>query len=296
MNNSLLPNESAKLLRMMTDRLAGAEIYPAREARNIAVMLIAWHTKLSLAEMLLEKEISGDIGERIEEDFKKVMDGHPVQYVLGETEFCGRLFHVDNRVLIPRPETEELVRMIVADVDKSQQLKILDVGTGSGCIAVSLKCELAAARVYATDISGDALKIAAINSYRHCAEAMFVPHDITTVAPAAISAALPDTFDLIVSNPPYVRRSETRHMRGNVLNHEPHTALFVDDNAPLVFYAAILEFAALRLARGGFIYVEINEALGTETLQLFSTKGYKSELIKDLSGKNRFVKAENVIR
>jgi release factor-specific protein-(glutamine-N5) methyltransferase len=290
MNNAPILDNSADLLRFMTVELAGTGIYPHREAQNIAVMIISQYSGLSLAEILLNKLIDKAVEHRIMQDFDLVMKEYPVQYVLGKTEFCGRLFSVDSNVLIPRPETEELVQLIIDDFDISQQINILDIGTGSGCIAISLQCNFAAAKVYATDISENALKVAQQNNIRHNTGVVFVNHDIMTDAPST----LPSRFDLIVSNPPYVCRSEMKYMKNNVLQHEPHTALFVDDSSPLTFYAAILRFASVRLANGGFIYTEINENLGKETLHLFENNGYKAELIKDMSGKNRFIKAQKI--
>jgi release factor glutamine methyltransferase len=210
----------------------------------------------------------------------------PVQYILGETEFYGRKFFVNENVLIPRCETEELVDLIINE-NRSNSINILDIGTGSGCIAVSLDCELPDARVYAIDISTVALKIATQNNDYNKANVLFAEYDIL----GNVEFPHDTKFEVIVSNPPYVRTSEKQYMHANVLEHEPHIALFVEDSSPLIYYEACLRFAENYLADRGKIYVEINEFLGAETLALFRNYGYDAVLIKDLSGKDRIIKA-----
>jgi release factor glutamine methyltransferase len=262
------------------------ELYGLREAKSIVLRVTKHYSGLSLAEILSGKKIEIEAEKKIVEALNKLIQKMPVQYVLGETGFYGRKFFVNENVLIPRGETEELVDLVIND-NRSNSVNILDIGTGSGCIAVSLDRELPCARVYAVDISTEALKVATQNSDCNKADVLFVEYDILG------NAEFPhDTkFDIIVSNPPYVRMSEKQHMHANVLEHEPHIALFVEDSSPLIYYEACLRFAGKYLAGKGKIYVEINEFLGAETLALFRNYGYDAVLIKDLSGKDRIIKA-----
>jgi release factor glutamine methyltransferase len=212
----------------------------------------------------------------------------PIQYILGETEFCGLTFHVGPGVLIPRPETEELVHLISADIrNKENNLHILDIGTGSGCIAVSLAKALPLATVSAWDISSEALDIAAENAAINHVKVLFDRTDVLKVVPGKLKS-----LDLIVSNPPYVRFSEVSEMETNVLEHEPHVALFVENTDPLLFYRIISELALEMLKPGGSLYFEINSYLGKETLELVKTFPFSVvELFQDISGKDRIIRA-----
>ncbi|MDR2382773.1 MAG: peptide chain release factor N(5)-glutamine methyltransferase, partial [Prevotellaceae bacterium] len=207
-------------------------------SKSIVIRIIKHYSGLSLAEILSGKEIKPDAETKIAEALDKVAQNIPVQYVLGETEFYGRRFFVNESVLIPRCETEELVDLVINE-NRSNKVNILDIGTGSGCIAISLDCELPAAKVYAVDISTEALKVATQNSNYNNANVLFAEYDILE------NAEFPhDTkFEVIVSNPPYVRMSEKQYMHANVLEHEPHIALFVEDSSPLLYYEACLRFA-----------------------------------------------------
>lgn len=265
------------------------EIYGITEAKSIIIMTIKHYSGLSLSEILLGKTVTVEAGKQIIEALEKVLIKIPVQYVLGETEFYGRKFFVNENVLIPRCETEELVDLVIRE-NRSKALNILDIGVGSGCIAISLDCELPDATVYAVDISVEALKVAERNCNYNKANVLFAEYDILGDAEFPYDTK----FDIIVSNPPYVRMSEKRYMHENVLKHEPHIALFVEDSSPLIYCEACLRFAENRLADEGKIYVEINEALGDETLMLFRKYGLDAVLIQDLSGKNRIVKAKRV--
>jgi release factor glutamine methyltransferase len=260
--------------------------FSINEAKSIVIMVTKHYSGLSLAEILSGKQIEAEAETKIIEALNKVALKIPVQYVLGETEFYGRKFFVNENVMIPRCETEELVDLVINE-NRSNSVNILDIGTGSGCIAISLNCELPDARVYAIDISTEALNVATRNSNYNKANVLFAEHDILG------NAEFPhDTkFEIIVSNPPYVRMSEKQYMHANVLEHEPHIALFVEDSSPLIYYEACLRFAENRLTGNGKIYVEINEFLGAETLALFRNYGYDAVLIKDLSGKDRIIKA-----
>jgi len=271
-------------IKSYRDRIA--ELYGLQEAKSIITIVIKHFSGLSLAEILSGKKIEPEAGEKIIRALDKVILKNPVQYILGETEFYGRTFFVDKNVLIPRCETEELVDLVVKE-NRGKQVNILDIGTGSGCIAISLDCELPDAKVYAIDISTEALNIAQENSNHNKANVLFAGYDILQ----NLEFPFDIKFEIIVSNPPYVRMSEKRYMQANVLEHEPHIALFVEDSSPLIFYEACLRFAGNYLAANGRIYVEINEFLGDETLALFRNYGFEAILIKDLSGKNRIVKA-----
>lgn len=218
---------------------------------------------------------------------KQLEQHRPLQYVLGEAEFYGLPFYVDERVLIPRPETEELVQWIVDDCGQ-QPLRMLDIGTGSGCIAISLAKSIPVATLTAIDLSDKALEVAKKNAIRNQASVNFIQADILQL-PATLSNL---RFDVIVSNPPYVRESERTLMQANVLDYEPPLALFVPDSNPLLFYKAIITFAAYHLSNGGSLYLEINEALGKETQLLFGPVKWQSvQLRKDMSGRDRMLKA-----
>lgn len=218
----------------------------------------------------------------------KLQQHCPIQYVLGQTDFYGYTFKVNESVLIPRPETEELVDWICNDYENTKhQINILDIGTGSGAIAVSLAKELRFAHVSAADISTTALEIAKTNAKLNGAVVSFFESDILSPTPIFPHQQL----DIIVSNPPYVRESEKEFMNANVLDYEPDSALFVPDSNPLKFYTAIARFALQYLAGNGAIYLEINEALGAQTMALFSKERYTTTLRQDLNGKDRMLKA-----
>lgn len=210
----------------------------------------------------------------------------PVQYVMGYAWFLNRKFMVTPACLIPRQETEELVSLILMEARKFNS--IIDIGTGSGCIPISLKLESEEARVTAMEKSPDAMMVARENAHLHKAIVRFVEDDIL----APVFEYYPDKFDLIVSNPPYVRESEIAFMNDNVLSFEPGEALFVKDNDPLIYYRAIREFSKIKLLPGGYIFLEVNEALASETAALFSKEeGYETTVIRDIHEKSRFVKS-----
>ncbi len=222
----------------------------------------------------------------------------PIQYILGETEFYGLPFLVNENVLIPRPETEELVELILVESRKSkvESLRILDIGTGSGCIPVSLKKNLPSAEVFAIDVSSNALEVAQKNADINGVEVGFMLTDILQVQDLTKlqtpNFQLPTFFNIIVSNPPYVRNLEKKEIKPNVLNYEPHLALFVEDNAALLFYRKITQLAKKHLAENGKLYFEINQYLGKETAALVESYGFKNvQLIKDIYGNDRIVSA-----
>ena len=211
----------------------------------------------------------------------------PIQYILEECEFYGLLFYVNPTVLIPRPETEELVEWIISD-HSGQRGNLLDIGTGSGCIAVSTGNFLKSFSVSAIDISGSALAVAKRNAERNNCQIQFMQADI--LKPDNIR--FDDIFDVIVSNPPYVREQEKQRMSQNVVGYEPHLALFVSDDDPLVFYKTIALFGKKQLKERGKLYLETNEALGKETVTLLSSLGYKDIVLrKDIFGRDRMIRA-----
>lgn len=209
----------------------------------------------------------------------------PIQYILGETEFFGLPFTVTSSVLIPRPETEELVDWILKNnLDTSEKLQILDIGTGSGCIPISLAKNLENAKLSAIDVSTEALKIAAINAHRNSVEINFIEKDILK------TNDLDKTYNIIVSNPPYVRELEKQEMQKNVLEYEPHLALFVEDEDALIFYLKITQLASKSLSEGGQLYFEINQYLGNRMLDLLNEYNFRDiELRKDIYGNDRMI-------
>ena len=223
----------------------------------------------------------------------------PIQYILGETEFYGLPFLVNENVLIPRPETEELVQLILVESQKSkvESFKIIDIGTGSGCIPISLKKNLSSAEVFAFDVSKNALETAKKNALLNEVEINFILTDILQVDDLTKletrNSQLATSFDIIVSNPPYVRNLEKAEINPNVLEFEPHLALFVEDNDALLFYRKITELAKNHLAENGKLYFEINQYLGKKTVALVESYGFKNvQLLKDIYGNDRMISAD----
>ena len=221
----------------------------------------------------------------------------PVQYILGETEFYGLRFLVNENTLIPRPETEELVKLIIESTNyelRNKKLKVLDIGTGSGCIAISLAKHLPTSEVFAIDVSEEALAVAKKNSELNDVKVNYINVDILKINDlkelATHNPQLATKFDIIVSNPPYVRNLEKDEIKPNVLEYEPHLALFVDDIDPLLFYRKIAELANKNLNPNGKLYFEINQYLGNETVELVKSFGFKNvKLIKDIYGNDRMI-------
>ncbi len=220
---------------------------------------------------------------------KRLQKGEPIQYIIGETEFFGLTFCVNSNVLIPRPETEEIVEWIINDTKLIQNnpIKILDIGTGSGCIAVCLAKYINKSQVTAVDVSQQAIETACENANKNKVEIKLVRDDILSKE----TADLNETFDIIVSNPPYIAYKEKKSMHHNVLLYEPHLALFVPDDNPLLFYKAIAQFAHHFLNQNGHLYLEINNLYADETMNLLSLFNFNTVLKKDISGKNRMIKA-----
>jgi release factor glutamine methyltransferase len=242
-----------------------------------AIVYLVLHSLFGVRRehIIAGKELTYDEAE-LDEIIKRINNHEPIQYILQEAEFYGRLFYVNKNVLIPRPETELLVREVIEYI-KNRPGRILDVGTGSGCIAVTLACELPNATVMATDISSAAIDVAHKNSLTFNTDIEFFINDVLT-------EDLPGS-DIIVSNPPYIANEEMKSMNKNVVDHEPHLALFVDDVDPLIFYRSIAD----KKAKG--VFVEINERFGAEIKSLFIDKGYKADIIKDIDNKDRIIKA-----
>ena len=221
---------------------------------------------------------------QLESAIERLQKHEPIQYIQGYSNFCGLRFKVTPATLIPRPETSELVEWIA--IESTGNESILDIGTGSGCIAISLANKLPQSKVTAWDISPEALAIAAENSKANGCTVLFEQADILSYEPTEAQ------FDIIASNPPYIKESEKSAMHSNVLDWEPHTALFVPDSDPLLFYRAIAKKGLQMLAPNGTLYFEINRAHGAETAELLANYGYKNiELRKDISGNDRMIKA-----
>ncbi|MRX46483.1 peptide chain release factor N(5)-glutamine methyltransferase [Pedobacter puniceum] len=243
----------------------------------------------------LFKWISEDLAYLPEPQQKELFNGYlaklalkqPLQQILGYAYFYNLKLKVNEHVLIPRPETEELVYMILQELKKTSNQEILDVGTGSGCIAISLKKNLPAAQVHAIDISEEALKLAKANATENGVEVHFKKDNAL-----ALKADDYPKFHIIVSNPPYIATSEKQNMHDNVVNFEPHLALFVEDENPLIFYDKIADFAQTNLYPNGLLLFEINQNLAVETQELIQKKGFKAQIIKDLNNNNRFIKAQ----
>lgn len=248
--------------------------------------------QLALQPEFTITKVETDIFFKVLEDLKQQI---PIQYILGETEFYGLPLKVNKHVLIPRPETEELVDLIIrSHTKRSNPLKILDIGAGSGCIGVALAKNLPNAKVYALDVSKEAIKIAKQNAEFNNVEISFIEGDILNASSWKLEFKDLE-FDCIVSNPPYVRELEKAEIQPNVLDNEPHLALFVDDHNPLVFYKAITNFATDNLKSTGELYFEINQYLGEETKQVLVDANFETiELISDLNGNDRILKGIKV--
>lgn len=266
-------------------------LYPATEIESFFYWLTQAYLKLSRLEVALQPEYK--IEEIALKNFQQatlqLKKFEPIQYIVGETEFFGFPFRVNPSVLIPRPETEELVAWIVEDFKNNKNpIKLLDVGTGSGCIPISLAKTLPQLEVTSVDVSAKAIQTAKENAELNEVEITFLEQDILKVE------KLEENFDIIVSNPPYVRELEKEMMQENVLQHEPDLALFVSNEDPLIFYRKISELAFNSLSEGGILYLEINEYLVKETMQLINEIGFSFVEVKnDIFGKARMIKASH---
>ena len=267
-----------------------ARTYDTGEAKAIARMLYEVRYGLSLSDLLMGRD--ADVPQQELQQLTERLEQHePIQYVLGQTDFCGRTFKVSPAVLIPRPETEELCQWVTTKVRDSAcndaALSILDVGTGSGCIAITLAAELPEAKVTAWDISEDALLVACENALLNGVTVDFELQDVLLA-----TAAAQQTKDIIISNPPYICNKERATMEANVLEHEPHQALFVPDDDPLLFYRAIAKLGQQMLIHDGWLYFEINPLFAGQLAQLLSSMSYRDIEIKtDQFGKQRMIRA-----
>lgn len=275
-----------------TAQLAAAlqDLYAAPEATAIAVLV----TETLLGRSPLQRRmqaavpVPAEVAARLPDLTARLLAHEPVQYVLGTAHFAGMDLEVSPATLIPRPETEELAQLIAQEQRGRAGLTVLDVGTGSGCLALAVAQALRPARTLAVDISEAALAVARRNAARYAPDVEFQQLDILAATPTIA----PGTLDVLVSNPPYVRASERTQMRENVLAWEPATALFVPDADPLLFYKRLAELATVLLRPGGAVYLEINEALGTETAALFPAAAFAAvRVVEDFFGRVRFVRA-----
>lgn len=261
-------------------------LYGNGEARAVTDYVLDVCFGLSKADILCGavEEMTAEKTAELNKIFGRLTEGEPVQYVLGRAEFSGRWFNVRPGVLIPRPETEELCAWITADSKASGSPKMLDIGTGSGCIAITLQLDMPESKVTAWDISADALDVARENAQQLGANVNFVKQD-------ALNAKPEGEWDVIVSNPPYICEKEKKDMAVNVLEHEPHTALFVPDADPLLFYRAITRLAVQTLNKGGRLYFEINPIYADDTCHMMRAEGMTAvELRSDMYGKQRMAK------
>ncbi len=269
----------------LSDELNGSFPGPEISAiTNIIIKTLFSFTKLHTMAFP-ESSVSQKKVHEIIRICRELKTGKPIQYILGETNFYNCIIKVNNETLIPRPETEELVDLVIKE-NKGLAGTILDVGTGSGCIAIALAINLPGTAVTGIDISEDAVETARQNASLNKTDVTFKKADILN-----IDSFSPGAIDIIVANPPYVRESEKKHMSINVLDFEPHAALFVPDSDPLVHYRAILNFARTLLNPAGKVYFEINEAMGNPMSDLLQAYGYSGvEIIKDINGKDRIIK------
>lgn len=268
-----------------------APVYGEGEAKAIARMVYEVRFALSLSDLYVGKDtqLSADDQTELKEISRRLLEREPVQYVLGQVAFCGRTFLVNKHVLIPRPETEELCNWICQSW-KQAPSEILDVGTGSGCIAITLAAMFPEAHVAAWDISSKALAVACENAKQTHACVSFEQVDVLTVNRSTLTS---NRYDLIVSNPPYVLNKERAKMEQNVVGYEPHTALFVPDEDPLLFYRAIGQYGQTALNEKGWLYFEINPLYANDLKELLSMMSYHDiEINTDQFGKQRMIRAQ----
>lgn len=274
------------LKREFTSKLK--DQYPPEEINSFFNLLMEHHLRITRLDLALDpgKEISPIEVKKFEEALQPLLNHEPIQYIIGETEFFGLQFKVNPHVLIPRPETEELVQWVLEDLQKKKinDISILDIGTGSGCIALSLAKNFPQATISAMDISQEALNCARNNAESNGVKINFIQQDILNLD------NLPHQYDVIISNPPYVRELEKKEMSRNVLEHEPSLALYVKDEDPLIFYKKITKLAEAGLKKNGNLYFEINQYLAEETKGIVVNSNLQPELRKDIFGNYRMLK------
>lgn len=269
------------------------DVYPNNEIDSFFFLLIDEYLGLQRIDTVLKPDFKIDEQELsiLKNALKRLKKEEPIQYIIGKTEFYGYPFLVDENTLIPRPETEELVEWVLQEVeswklDNRKAISILDIGTGTGCIPISLAKKLPEINISAIDVSKNALKVANKNARLNKVNVNFIELDILN------TKNLPQQYDIIISNPPYVRELEKAEIKNNVLQNEPHLALFVSDENPLVFYNKIADLAKDYLSKNGLLFFEINEYLGKETVEMLKYKGFNNiELRKDLFKNDRMIKA-----
>lgn len=264
-----------------------ARLYDRDEAKTIFSVVVRHFFGMTRSRLLTAKSelVPAEQEQRLRDVFHDLSTGKPIQYITGETEFCGLRFLVGPEVLIPRPETEELAMLICGEIDaQGKTIRVLDIGTGSGCIAVTI-AKKTTAEVWALDVSATALEIACKNAAVNAVVVTFVQADILQLVQLSGGPV-----DIIVSNPPYIPAAEAETMHKNVVEFEPHLALFVEDDDPILFYKAIAGFAVKNLSAGGRLYFEVHEDRGEEVVRFLKSNGFREvELIADLNGKSRMI-------
>lgn len=271
-----------------------SDIYTESELQNLTNWIFEKQLKLNATEIILDETIRVNQSDLIilEQMCYKLKEHQPIQYVLGEAEFYHLKFKVNKNVLIPRPETEELVDLIIKKQKKGKEINILDIGTGSGCIPISIKKNIPDANVYSLDISDDALEIAKSNAVKNKVDVNFFKADILsdTISEVILNQTKDKKIDILISNPPYVLNSEKRGLHNRVKNFEPHLALFVDDADPILFYRKITSLAMSVLSQNGMLYFECHTNYAKDVYQLLKDRGFQNvSLQKDMAGLNRFV-------
>lgn len=261
-------------------------LYDETEAEQLFLITLEELEGKTRIDLIMHPELKTDKNQQWENVLHDLMQEKPIQYIFGKAYFYGLTFKVNASTLIPRAETEELVEWIINSVDTSKPIRILDIGTGSGCIGITLAKELPLARVTLMDISKDALNVAKRNAKHNKVQVETIMQDVLQVD------TLVEQYDIIVSNPPYVRNLEKVEIKKNVLAYEPHLALFVEDDNALIFYRKIAQLANDNLQEKGLLFYEINQYLGPETVDLFESLNFTDvELKKDMLGNDRMVKA-----
>ncbi|MEM9856729.1 MAG: peptide chain release factor N(5)-glutamine methyltransferase [Bacteroidota bacterium] len=283
--SEILPDSSKKLYQYVFDKINIDE--PEQERTAIAYLILEHQFAIAKSEVIVDRSLNISTKElkSLEQFIERVNNNEPLQYILGEAEFYGRKFNVDLSVLIPRPETEELVHLIIKE-NKGKKIKFLDIGTGSGCIPVTLSKELKETKAYAIDVDPRTIKTARSNALKFNVDIEFMLIDILT-------EDIPNVpYDVIVSNPPYIRESEREALKENVKEHEPSKALFVVDNDPLLFYRRIAELSKSALKDAGRVYFEVHENYGEDVKIMLEVLDFTEvELIKDLNEKDRIIRA-----
>ncbi|MBA9078517.1 peptide chain release factor N(5)-glutamine methyltransferase [Rufibacter quisquiliarum] len=266
------------------------QVYEQPEARTMSEWVLEHFLQTNRFGLMQKRAgaASEILLEQVRQAQQRLLRQEPLQYVLGEASFYGREFKVTPAVLIPRPETEELVQWVVKTYERHPEVRLLDIGTGSGCIPITLAAELEQAHVWGLDVSGDALEVAKRNALELGQRVEWLQQDILREVPGLP----PHSLDAVISNPPYVLEQEKELMRENVLHHEPHLALFVPNEDPLLFYRRIAEVAQRLLKPGGRLFFEINEQFAQETVAMLQAQGYSEARVRtDLRGKERMVAA-----